>query len=320
MRALTICTLAAALSLSATATSTAAFAQQQQPRESAGETLLRGVLDRVLGPAPQATPSPVPTGQAAALTPAQAMQQVLAHPRRNADRARDQYRHPAETLAFFGVEPGMTVVDYMPAGGWYSRVLIPYLGPNATYIGLNPELHPELTGYWDMYRGAATRIPADATGWVGNEGARVIGLNTDDDLAAHAGTADRVLIFREIHNMRRSGWFHDSVLAIRALLKPDGLLGVVQHRARADAPADYVLGENGYQREEDVIALFSAYGFDLVARSEINANPRDPANWEGGVWSLSPSFGGAPEGSRERTRRAAIGESDRMTLLFRKRS
>jgi predicted methyltransferase len=248
-----------------------------------------------------------------------ALAEVLAGDHRAEDRVRDRYRNPAGTLAFFGVEPGMTVVDYMPAGGWYSRVLIPYLGAGATYIGLNPELHPELTGYWNMYRNAATRIPSDAAEW-GVTGARVVGLNTDDDLAAHAGTADRVLIFREIHNMRRSGWFHDSLLAIRALLKDDGLLGVVQHRASPDAPADYVLGENGYQREQDVIALFSAYGFELMARSEINANPADPADWEGGVWSLSPSFAGAPEGSEERERRAAIGESDRMTLLFRKRT
>lgn len=295
---------------------------QNPPRESAGEAILRSVLDRVLGPAPNqvqqqpAAPAATPAPQ---LTPAQVMQQVLAHPRRNADRARDIHRHPAETLAFFQVEPGMTVVDYMPATGWYSRILIPYLGNSGTYIGLNPDLHPRLTGYWDMYRSAATRIPADAQTWVGNEGARVVGLNTNDDLSAWAGRVDRFLIMREIHNMRRFGWLHDTLVAARTLLKDDGLLGVEQHRARPDAPASYVLGDYGYQREEDVIALFSAYGFELVARSEINANPRDPANWAEGVWSLSPSFRGAPEGSRERSRRAAIGESDRMTLLFRKR-
>lgn len=249
-----------------------------------------------------------------------ALAQVLASDHRADDRARDAWRNPSETLTFFGVEPGMTVVDYMPAGGWYSRVLIPYLGESGTYIGLNPELHPSLTGYWDMYRAAATRIPTDAQQWVGDIGADVVGLNTDDEaVAAHAGTADRFLIFREIHNMRRQGWLHDSLVTARTLLKDDGLLGVVQHRAAADAPAAYVLGDNGYQREQDVIALFEAYGFELVARSEINANPADPADWEGGVWSLPPSFAGAAEGSAERARRAEIGESDRMTLLFRKR-
>ena len=251
---------------------------------------------------------------------ASALADVLAHPRRDADRVRDQHRHPAETLEFFRVEPGMTVVDYMPAGGWFSRVLIPYLGEQGTYIGMNPNLHPSLTGYWDMYRNAATRIPADAQGWVGSEGARVVGLNTNDDLSAHAGTVDRFLIFREIHNMRRFGWLHESLVAARTLLKDDGLLGVEQHRARPDAPASYVLGDNGYQREEDVIALFSAYGFELVGRSEINANPRDPANWPRGVWSLPPNYGGTPaEDTARRAELDAIGESDRMTLLFRKR-
>ena len=249
-----------------------------------------------------------------------ALAAALAHPRRYADRARDAWRHPAETLAFFRVSPGMSVVDYMPAGGWYSRVLIPYLGPQGTYIGLNPELDDTLTGYWDMYRRAATRIPADAAKWVPEGGAKVIGANTGDDLAPLVGTADRFLIFREVHNMRAYGWLHDSLVAARLLLKPDGLLGVVQHRARPDASADYTLGDNGYQREEDVIALFKAYGFELVEKSEVNANPKDPADWEGGVWSLPPSYRGvAATDTARRAELEAIGESDRMTLLFRKR-
>jgi predicted methyltransferase len=267
---------------------------------------------------PLALTSPPAAAQQAAADPALA--EALAHSRRDADRARDSHRNPAETLAFFQIRPGMTVVDYMPAGGWYSRILIPYLGEQGAYLSLNPELHPSMTGYWDMYRGTAEKFPAEAREWVGGEGARVIGANTDDDLAALAGTADRFLIFREIHNMRRFGWLHDTLLTARSLLKDDGLLGVVQHRAKADAPASYTLGDNGYQREKDVIAIFDAYGFDLVARSEINANPNDPANWEGGVWTLPPGYRGVPEGSPRRAELDAIGESDRMTLLFRKRA
>ncbi|MGX7896811.1 class I SAM-dependent methyltransferase [Tsuneonella sp. HG222] len=260
--------------------------------------------------------APFATAPAAA-DPA-ALAQSLGHERRAADRVRDEWRHPAETLTFFQVDLGMTVVDYMPADGWYSRVLIPYLGGAGTYVGLNPDLHPRLTGYWDMYRNAAEKIPADAKGWVGSDGARVIGANTDTVPADLEGKADRVLIFREIHNMRRAGWLHDSMVAFRKLLKPDGMVGVVQHRARADAPAAETLGDKGYQREKDVIALFDAYGFDLVAKSEINANPKDPADWEGGVWSLPPGMRGATTDA-EKARRSAIGESDRMTLLFRKR-
>ena len=260
---------------------------------------------------------PAAKAQEQAVDPA--LTAALVHSRRADDRARDIHRHPAETLSFFQVKPGMTVVDYMPAGGWYSRVLIPYLGEGGTYIALNPELHPELTGYWDMYRGTAERFPAEAREWVGDEGARVLGANTDAVPDELASTADRFLVFREIHNMRRFGWLHDTLVTARKLLKDDGLLGVVQHRAKADAPASYTLGDNGYQREKDVIALFDAYGFDLVAKSEINANPKDPANWEGGVWTLPPSYRGAPDGSPRRAELDAVGESDRMTLLFRKR-
>jgi predicted methyltransferase len=249
-----------------------------------------------------------------------ALATVLAHERRAEDRARDQHRHPAETLAFFQVQPGMTVVDYMPAGGWYSRVLIPYLGPDGTYIALNPELHPKLTGYWDMYRGTAEKFPAQAREWVSEGGAQVIGANTDNVPEQLHGTADRFLIFREVHNMRRFRWLHDTLLTARKLLKVDGLLGIEQHRAKADAPAEYTLGDKGYQREEDVIALFGAYGFDLVGKSEINANAKDPANWPDGVWTLPPGYRGVGEGdAARRAELDAIGESDRMTLLFRKR-
>lgn len=305
--------LAAALLATSLVVAGPAAAQAQQEDRSVGQRILQGVLDSILPPQQQQQ-------QQAEQPPAQgsAIEQVLAHPRRDADRARDAWRHPAETLAFFQVEPGMTVIDYMPADGWYSRVLIPYLGERGTYIGLNPELHPRLTGYWDMYRNASSRIPSDAREWVGLEGARVYGANTDDVPTQFHGRADRVLVFREIHNMRRLGWLHDSMVAFRNLLKPGGLVGVVQHRARPNAPISYVLGDNGYQREQDVVALFETYGFELIGRSEVNANPNDPANWEGGVWSLPPGMRDA-DTEAERQRRTAIGESDRMTLLFRKR-
>lgn len=249
-----------------------------------------------------------------------ALASVLEHERRAGDRARDQYRHPAETLAFFQVEPGMTVVDYMPSTGWYSRILIPYLGSAGTYIGINPEIDEAATGYFATLRGTAEKLPGEARGWTGGEGAQVIGANIGAVPETLDGTVDRFLIFREMHNLRRFGWLHDSLVTARRLLKQDGLLGIVQHRAKPDAPADFVLGDKGYQREEDVIGLMSAYGFELVDRSEINANPRDPANWENGVWMLPPNYRGTQE--TDTARRAeldAIGESDRMTLLFRKR-
>ncbi len=307
MRSIALLAAAAAMTVAAPAAA-----------QSTGERILRGVIGSLLGEEQQ--PEEEAQVEQPVLVDMTPMEAALAHERRDEDRARDQYRHPAQTLSFFRIEPGMTVVDYMPAGGWYSRILIPYLGRNGTYIGLNPRLDDRFaTGeYWDLYRNASSRIPTDARSWVGIEGARVYGLNTNDEMDNWEGVADRVTIFREIHNMRRFGWFHESMVAIRHLLKDDGLLGVVQHRARANAPVSYVLGDNGYQKQDDVVALFALYGFELVASSEINANPRDPANWETGVWSLPPSYNGAEEGTSEYRRRTQIGESDRMTLLFRK--
>lgn len=248
------------------------------------------------------------------------MEQVLASPHRDADRARDVHRHPAEMLRFFDVQPGMTVVDFWPAGGWFTRVLVPYLGSEGTYIGLNPPVRQGDSAYIQALANYGETLPPQARQWVPQGGAQVVGANVGALPESLAGTADRVLILREIHNMRRAGWFHDVAVAARTLLKPDGLLGVEQHRARPDAPASYTLGDNGYQREQDVIALFEAYGFELVARSEINANPRDPANWPQGVWTLPPGYRGTPaEDTARRAELDAIGESDRMTLLFRKR-
>ncbi len=250
-----------------------------------------------------------------------ALAQVLASGHRDADRARDVYRHPAEMLSFFDVRPGMTVVDFWPAGGWFSRVLVPYLGAEGTYIGLNPPVREGDSAYLQALKNYAETLPPQAREWVPQGGAAVVGANVGALPEALAGTADRVLILREVHNIRRANWFHDVAVAARTLLKPDGLLGIEQHRANPDAPASYLLGDNGYQREQDVIALFSSYGFELVARSEINANPRDPADWPNGVWTLPPGYRGTPaENTARRAELDAIGESDRMTLLFRKRA
>lgn len=260
-------------------------------------------------------PAPAVAQQSGVSDPA--LDAVLAHSRRAEDRARDQYRNPAETLAFLQVEPGMSVVDFMPAGGWYTRVLVPYLGPEGTYIGLNPEIAPDATGFMANMRNAAETFPGQASEWTGGEGARVIGGNVGSLPDSLDGTVDRVLIFRGIHNMHRFDWLRPSLAAARRLLKDDGLIGVVQHRAKDDASADYTDGNKGYMREKDVIALFQANGFDLVGSSEINANPQDPADWPNGVWTLPPSLGGATDETRPQLE--AIGESDRMTLLFRKR-
>ena len=237
---------------------------------------------------------------------------ALAHPRRDADRVRDQYRHPAETLGFFKVRPGMTVIDYMPSGGWYTRVLVPYLGKDGRYIGLNPAVPadaPEgLRGYLG---GLGEKFPAAAAGWA-LEGARVEAYNSDELGEAHKGSVDRVLMFRSMHSLMRNRMVESELARLHGLLKEGGLLGIVQHRAKPDAPDDYVDGAKGYLREADVIAMVEAQGFVLADRSEINANPLDSADWPAGVWELLPNL----RSKREELR--PVGESDRMTLLFRK--
>ncbi len=246
----------------------------------------------------------------------QAMSAALADPRRAADRPRDVWRHPAQTLKFFKVDPGMTVVDYMPSGGWYTRVLVPFLGPSGRYIGLNPDVSAAPAQMKQYLGNLAGTLPAKTAEWTGVPAERVAAFNTDGLPAELGGKVDRVLIFREMHNLWRMNILHRELLAVRRLLKDDGLLGIEQHRAKPTAPAAYTDGSKGYLREKDVIALIEAHGFALVGKSEVNANPNDPANHPDGVWTLPPNY---RLGDKDRARYTAIGESDRMTLLFRKR-
>ena len=242
-----------------------------------------------------------------------ALKQAIASDVRGEDAARDQWRHPFETLDFFGVKPGMTVVDYMPAGGWYTRILVPYLGADGRYIGLTPDpAAADAERFGGYFAGLPAKFEEVSPGW-NLTGAPISVYASQDVPEDMAGTVDRALIFREMHNLLRSGVMYTELTRIRSMLKDDGLLGIVQHRAKADAPADYTNGNNGYLRQEDVIALVEALGFELVGMSDINANPADPANWEGGVWTLPPSNNG------DIAEAAATGESDRMTLLFKKR-
>jgi predicted methyltransferase len=241
---------------------------------------------------------------------------ALAHPRREADRARDEWRRPAEMLTFFRVRPGMTVVDYMPSGGWWTRVLVPYLGESGHYIGLNPDVSTASDQLKRYFGGMAATFPAKAAEWTGVAPARIAAYNTDGLPAALNGAVDRVLIFREMHNLKRNAMLDHELKAVHGLLKPDGLLGIEQHRAKPNAPDAYADGSKGYLRERDVIALIEEQGFELVAKSEMNANPRDTADYPDGVWTLPPNL---RLGDKDRDRYLAIGESDRMTLLFRKR-
>ncbi|MEP3049835.1 MAG: methyltransferase [Erythrobacter sp.] len=250
---------------------------------------------------------------------AEALETVLASDLRAEDKARDTFRNPAETLSFFQVEPDHTVIEYAPGGGWYTRILAPLVNDAGNYIAVSfpPSAARESLG--DEF---VARIEASAASFSQTQSeslgiaAERLPFHFGDSIPETVnGTVDRVLIVRMMHNLKRWGIDETEIAALRSALKPDGLLGVVQHRAQPDASDEFADGNRGYLREADLIAFFEGQGFELVDTSELNANPNDPTTHENGVWALPPSFAGGEETAAEFE---AIGESDRMTLLFRK--
>ncbi|TCD02067.1 methyltransferase [Erythrobacteraceae bacterium CFH 75059] len=243
----------------------------------------------------------------------EALAGAINHPTRAEDRARDAYRHPEETLAFWQVAPDMKVGEYAPGGGWFSRLLGHYLGGEGELVGLffSTSTAADAAGQ-DRLRAAAAKFPADVAGFTGLPADRFAAYTLDAVPADERGTFDRIIIARMMHNLHGRGIADTELRAMRDLLKDDGMIGVEQHRARADAPWSYANGSKGYMRQDDVIALMRLNGFELVGASEANANPRDPANHAEGVWEMPPILRTQREDLR------GLGESDRMTLLFRK--
>ena len=243
------------------------------------------------------------------------------------DRARDGARHPAETLDFFKLEPGMTVVEALPGGGWYTRILAPYLGGEGALYGVN-----YADRMWPMFSFADEEWIASRLEETAQFPERVAEF-TDNGISARGftfesvppkvvGTVDRVLIIRALHNLNRfeeqAGTRTRALASVRSMLKDDGLVGVVQHRAPESADDAWADGSHGYLKQSAVIASFEQAGFQLVARSEINANARDKPGPEDIVWRLPPSLRTSKDNPQLRAAMEAIGESDRMTLLFRK--
>lgn len=244
---------------------------------------------------------------------------AVASPLRDKDRARDQYRRPAETLEFFQVAPDMKVGEYAPGGEWYSRLLGLYLGPKGKLVGLY--FDPTSGAFGEKaqqgIRDGAASYPADVAAASGLPAERFSAMTLEKLPDSEKGTFDRILVMRMMHNLLRWNIADREIKAMRELLKPDGMIGIEQHRAKPDAPFSFTDGSKGYLREADVIKFMEINGFTFVGRSEANANKKDPANWEGGVWTLPPMLRGAKDADKPRLQ--AIGESDRMTLLFRKR-
>lgn len=247
-------------------------------------------------------------------SPGTIAQAVAGEHRAPENRARDRYRHPVETLQFFGVEPGQTVVEIWPGGGWYTEILAPLLHDNGQFYAavfsdkaenqpgyrarLNKSLRDKFAAHPEIY------------GEV-----KITHLHIPGETAiTPAGTADRVLTFRNVHNWLAGGYAQEVFDAFFLALKPGGLLGVVEHRAKPGTGLDAMI-KSGYVTEDKVIELASNAGFELIAKSDINANPKDTADHPQGVWTLPPSL---RLGEQDKEKYLAIGESDRMTLLFRK--
>jgi len=229
-----------------------------------------------------------------------------------ANVARDRYRHPRETLMFFGLEPDMTVVEIWPGGGWYAEILAPVLRGSGKYYaaGYDTE-NPDQPAYRARtQRAFENKLKAHPE--VYDEVLLSKLSLPDHSVIAPAGSADLVLTFRNTHSFMRAGQAAQMFDAFYAALKPGGSLGVVQHRAPQGTSLE-VMKSSGYVTEEQVILLAKDAGFVLTGRSQINANPLDTADHPQGVWTLPPSL---RLGDSDREKYLAIGESDRMTLRF----
>ncbi len=225
---------------------------------------------------------------------------------------RDAYRHPAQTLSFFGVEPGKTVVEITPGGGWYSEILAPLLRDKGTYVAavVDPMAVAEgkARDYQQRGRDGLEKKFADTPALYAK--AKVVGYDPKAPKFGPDNSADVVLTFRNVHNWRSANQAEGMFKGFYSVLKPGGVLGVVEHRAKADVPAD---DKSGYVGQAQVIAMAEAAGFKLAGSSEINANPRDTKDHPNGVWTLPPVNN---HDAADDAKYKAIGESDRMTLRF----
>ena len=240
----------------------------------------------------------------------QALKQAVAGPQRTeANRARDPYRHPVQTLSFFGVRPKDTVVELWPGGGWYTEILAPYLAEKGTLIAAAP-----------AGKGAESMAKRfDANPALFGKVQRANFPTVLGGTGVAPGTADVVLTFRNVHNWKmgymkpdKADYSEAAFREIFAMLKPGGVLGIEDHRLPESASAERER-QSGYIKVSTVRALAEKAGFRFDGESEINANPQDTTDWPKGVWTLPPTFA---LGDTDKAKFAAIGESDRMTLRF----
>lgn len=257
--------------------------------------------------AASADPPQTPAAQA---QPADSLDAILAGDwRSDKNKARDRYRHPKETLAFFGLKPDQSVIELYPGGGWYTEILAPFLKARGHYVAAIIKPDKPAGEEATNKTGLRAKFAADPARY---GAAKVVEFVPKNAVLGAPNSADLVLTFRNVHNMTDDGVAEPIFKAMFDVLKPGGTLGVVDHRAKPGT----TLAENketGYLPENAVVKLATDAGFKLVAQSEINANPKDTKDYPKGVWTLPPTLALKDV---DRDRYLAIGESDRMTLRF----
>ncbi len=232
--------------------------------------------------------------------------------RSEANRVRNEWRHPVETLEFFGLEPNTTVIEILPSTGWYAEIIAPYVRDHGKYYAAHFSPNAS-SGYMPRILGVFEEKITDRPDLYGRVTVRH--LNPPHEVViAPAESADMALTFRNVHNWILAEQEHEFFASFYAALKPGGVLGVVEHRAKPGTSVQ-VMKDSGYVTEAYVKEVAAAAGFEFVESSEINANPRDTADHPEGVWTLPPNY---QMGDTDRDKYAAIGESDRMTLKFMK--
>jgi predicted methyltransferase len=286
--------------------------------------LLLFSCSQAAAPPPEAPAAPAPEAAPAA----GGLDAVLAAQPEDV-KARYPQRHPKETLEFFGVQPGMTVVDTLPGDVFYAGLLMDYLGTGGKVVGA--DYSPEM---WTKF-GDYTPDPKTKANWPADTVAKMEAKRAADDAAVAAfqygavpdemaGTVDVILHMRSLHHFMRleskGGYMTKALEDMKKLLKPGGIVGVEQHRAPEKNPDASATGDQGYLKQSAVVAAFQKAGFELVEASEINANPKDQPTEKDVVWRLPPTLATSKDKPELKAQMEAIGETDRMTLKFRKPS
>jgi len=266
-------------------------------------------LCRIASPLVLAVLTAVPFATALANDQNTLAQLLKAPYRTKANVVRDVYRHPIETLTFFGVKETSTVVEILPGSrGYYLEILAPYLKARGVYIAANRDENAA-PRYLEDHQKFLARLKEDESVFAK---VKVTKFNADLHEIAPAGSADFVLTFRNLHNWIERNEIDGALRAFHKALKPGGVLGVVDHRGRTDISQEAQM-KFGYVREDVAIKLMEKAGFKLAGTSQVNNNPKDSKDYPDGVWTLPPSY---RLGDKDRAKYQAIGESDRFTHRY----